>query len=398
MSLPVELREEFPFICNSGFIYFDNAATTQKPHCVINKITKLYSECNANIHRGAHRLSLLMTEKYEQARAIAADFIGAQSEEIIFTHGTTDSINLLARAIENYIEPGDNIAVTVMEHNSNLLPWQQLCKRKNAVLTLLPVSEAGTVSAETAETLLNRKTKLLAIADIYNTTGCKNNISEIVRIAKQKGIKVFTDAAQSAAHCRIDVKEYGCDFLAFSGHKIYGPTGVGVLYCKKESRDILEIPRFGGGMVSSVGQNGFTPADMPYCFEAGTPDYIGAIALAEAIGFLKRLGMENVESHSKELSSYFADGIKCHLSDTFTVFVPDTALYGIISFKHNDMHCFDTAKYLDCNRIAVRSGNHCCHIGMNALQTDGTVRASFGLYNTKEEIDILLECLSKLRR
>lgn len=393
------IRSQFPFFFpredGSVPVYFDHAATAQKPQCVLDEMMRLYASENANIHRSAHCFGQKMTERYEQARETAADFIGAASpEEIVFTSGTTGSINLLAQMLEDRIGPGDQIAVSQLEHHSNFVPWQQLAKRRGAGFIVIPPDASGRLSPETCRRYLSKRTKVFAFAHVYNATGAVNPAGELVHLAQECGAMTVVDAAQSCAHLPIDVQELGCDFLAFSGHKVYGPNGIGVLYGKRAWLDILPPVRFGGEMVDTVTERETTFAPAPLRLEAGTPNYIGAAVMARALRFLMDIGREAVWEHDLELTSY----CKQRLMELPRVHVwgESLPLCGIVSFAISGIHPFDAGTFYDHAGIAVRTGSHCCQPGMAALGVDSTIRISFGLYNTRKEVDFFIKKTKQL--
>jgi len=402
---PYKIREDFPIlkrkIRGKDLIYFDNAATTQKPRQVIEKIKEIYGNFYANIHRGIHTLSQEASELYEEAHKIVADFINAKFEEIIFTRNTTESVNLIAYSYGlNNLKKGDEILLTVMEHHSNIVPWQMVSKKTGAKLVYVKLKEDYTLDLDDFEKKINDKTKIVAITHISNVLGTINPVEEIIKIAHDYGSIIVLDAAQSAPHLPIDVKKLDVDFLAFSSHKMLGPTGIGVLYGKKELLESMEPFLFGGDMIKDVDFYDTTWNDLPWKFEAGTSNIVDGIAFSEAIKYLNNIGMENVEKYLKELTKYFLnkflelDGYKLIGSED-----PNERSC-IFSFIKEGYHPHEIARLLDLEGIAVRSGYHCAHPLMKYLglfEKGGTVRASLYIYNTKEEIDRFIEVLRKIR-
>ena len=402
---PYKIREDFPIlkrkIRGKDLIYFDNAATTQKPRQVIEKIKEIYENFYANIHRGIHTLSQEASELYEEAHKIVADFINAKFEEIIFTRNTTESVNLIAYSYGlNNLKKGDEILLTVMEHHSNIVPWQMVSKKTGAKLVYVKLKEDYTLDLDDFEKKINDKTKIVAITHISNVLGTINPVEEIIKIAHDYGSIIVLDAAQSAPHLPIDVKKLDVDFLAFSSHKMLGPTGIGVLYGKKELLESMEPFLFGGDMIKDVDFYDTTWNDLPWKFEAGTSNIVDGIAFSEAIKYLNNIGMENVEKYLKELTKYFLnkflelDGYKLIGSED-----PNERSC-IFSFIKEGYHPHEIARLLDLEGIAVRSGYHCAHPLMKYLglfEKGGTVRASLYIYNTKEEIDRFIEVLRKIR-
>lgn len=397
-------REDFPILNEQvhgrKLVYLDNAATTQKPQVVIDAITEAYSKWNANVHRGVHHLSQVATQKHEEARKKVAELIHAQSEEeIIFTKGTTDSINMLARSFgDAMVKEGDEIIISQLEHHSNIVPWQMLCERKKAVLRVIPLREDLSLDIKAFEELLNKKTRLVSIAHVSNVLGIVNPVKEIVNLAHEKGVAVCVDGAQSVPHLAVDVQELDCDFLVMSAHKMYGPTGLGVLYGKKEWLDKLPPAEGGGEMIEHVSFEKTTYNVLPYKFEAGTPNYVGSYAFGKAIDYLQEIGLEKIAEHEKELAKYL---------EAQLVSLPNVRVYaqgrvkaGAVSFNvyREDgvlIHPFDVGVLLDRQGVAVRTGHHCAEPLIDYLQVPGTVRASVAMYNTKEDIDVFVAALKK---
>ena len=381
-------------------VYLDNAATTQKPQAVLDAIVEAYSKWNANVHRGVHHLSQVATQKHEEARKIVADFIHAQSEEeIIFTKGTTDSINMLAWSFgEAIVKEGDEIVVSQLEHHSNIVPWQMLCERKKAVLKVIPLRDDLSLDIEAFKGLLSERTRLVSVAHVSNVLGIVNPVEEVIRLAHERGIAVCVDGAQSVPHLAVDVQQLDCDFLVFSAHKMYGPTGLGVLYGKKEWLDQLPPAEGGGEMIEHVSFEKTTYNVLPYKFEAGTPNYVGSYAFGKAIDYLQEIGLEQIAEHEYALAEYieealskieqvhvYAAGRKKAGAVSFNVYRADGAL----------IHPFDVGVLLDRQGVAVRTGHHCAEPLIDYLGVPGTVRASVALYNSKEDIDAFVAALKK---
>lgn len=395
------LRSSFPLLAETVYgkplIYFDNAATTQKPQRVIDRLTTGYSTCNANIHRGVHYLSQRATEAHEQARERVRRFLNAGSAaEIIFTRGTTESINLVAYSFgEAFCSAGDEIVISAMEHHSNIVPWQLLCERKGMKLRVIPINDRGELVMEDLEQLLGDRVKLVAIAHVSNVLGTINPIADIIRIAHQKGIPVLVDGAQAVPHLRVDVQALDADFYAFSSHKIYGPTGIGVLYGKAALLNQLPPYQGGGEMIKQVHFSGSTWNELPYKFEAGTPDFIGSTALAEALDVLEEVGLDRIHQHELNLLKEAEEGLKS--IDGCRIFGQASEKSAVLSFLLDGIHPFDVGTLLDHLGIAVRTGHHCAQPLMEALGIDGTVRVSFACYNTSAEVDALVKGLKRVR-
>ena len=397
-------REDFSILNEQvhgrKLVYLDNAATTQKPQVVIDAIVEAYSKWNANVHRGVHHLSQVATAKHEEARKKVAGLIHAQSEEeIIFTKGTTDSINMLARSFgDAMVGEGDEIIVSQLEHHSNIVPWQMLCERKNAVLKVIPLREDLSLDVEAFKGLLSERTRLVSVAHVSNVLGIVNPIEEIVRLAHERGVAVCVDGAQSVPHLAVNVQEMDCDFLVMSAHKMYSPTGLGVLYGKKEWLDKLPPAEGGGEMIEHVSFEKTTYNVLPYKFEAGTPNYVGSYAFGKAIDYVQEIDLEKIAEYEKELSGYL---------EAQLVAIPNVRVYaaglpkaGAVSFNvyREDgvlVHPFDVGVLLDRQGVAVRTGHHCAEPLIDYLQVPGTVRASVAMYNTKEDIDAFVDALKK---
>ena len=394
------IRADFPIldekIYNKDLIYFDNGATTQKPRAVVEKIEEGYYHLNANIHRGVHYLSQKATEAHEAARIMVAEFLKAgKHEEIIFTRGTTEAINLVATSFgEAFCKAGDEVVVSVMEHHSNIVPWQMLCERKGMTLRVIPMTEKGELDLEAFKLLLNERTKIVSIAHVSNVLGTINPVAEIIRIAHQKNVPVLVDGAQSVPHIPVNVVELDADFYVFSGHKIYGPTGIGALYGKEKWLNAMPPYQGGGEMIATVTFEKTTYNELPFKFEAGTPDYIGSTALAEALRYVQAIGMDKIAAHEHDLLVYGTE----RLMEIEGMRIIGTAdqKSSVISFLVGTIHPYDIGMLLDKLGIAVRTGHHCAQPLIDSLGIPGTVRASFAFYNTKEEIDVFVTALKRV--
>lgn len=397
----IAIRKDFPIleqtINNRSLVYLDNAATTHKPQQVLDRIIEYYSFYNSNIHRGVHSLSERSSEVYENSRKIIQAFINAgHSREIIFTHGTTDAINLVASSFgEAFVREGDEILITAMEHHSNILPWQELCHKRRATLKIIPVDEHGALLKNECEMLMSSKTKLLACAYVSNVTGIINPAAEIIQQAHAHSIPVLIDAAQAVQHLAVDVQNLDCDFLVFSGHKMYAETGIGVLYAKEKWLDVMPPYQHGGGMIDTVTFKQSTHAELPLKFEAGTPNYVGAASLAAAIEYIEKCGLNNIHHHEKELIQYAEDKI-CIIDGVTLYGIPGNKT-GSLSFNIAGIHHYDIGMLLDKMGIAVRTGKLCAEPLMNHFDITGTVRASFALYNSFKDIDIFISGVERAR-
>ncbi len=387
------VRKDFPIlkreIYNKPLVYLDNAATTQKPWSVIKKIEEIYTTINANIHRGVHFLSQEATNAHEEARKAVQQFINAgSSNEIIFTRGTTEAINLVASSFcRANCKHGDEVIVSAMEHHSNIVPWQLQEEISGIKLKVIPFDENGDLKLEELEKLISPKTKLISVTHVSNVLGTINPIKKVIETAHAHGIPVLIDAAQSVQHIPIDVQQLDCDFLVFSSHKIYGPTGIGVLYGKENLLDKLPPYQGGGEMIATVSFEKTTYNELPFKFEAGTPDYVGSTALAEALRYINALGLDNIKTYEDNLLHYATEQLM--QIDGMHIFGTSSCKSSVISFLVKDIHHYDMGMLLDRLGIAVRTGHHCAQPLMNALGIEGIVRTSFAFYNTKEEIDIL---------
>lgn len=396
-------REDFAILKQQvnarPLVYLDNAATSQKPQQVVDAIVEAYTHWNSNIHRGVHHLSQVATLKHEESRQAVADFIGAKSaEEIIFTKGTTDGLNALAFCLgESNIQEGDEIIVSGLEHHSNIVPWQMLCERKKAMLQHIPLREDLTLDLEGFKSLLNDKTRLVSVAQVSNVLGTLQPIDEIIRLAHERGIPVCIDGAQSVPHMPVNVQAMDCDFLVFSGHKMYGPTGIGVLYGKREWLDRLPPHEGGGEMIQHVRWSGTTYGELPYKFEAGTPNFVGSYALHKAIEYMQSVGMETIEAHERDLTSYCEEQLSA--LDGIHIYAAGQPKTGVISFNiyngNQLIHPMDVGTLLDQQGVAVRTGHHCAEPLIDELGVPGTVRVSFGLYNDRSDVDAFIVALQK---
>lgn len=395
-----DVRKDFPIlsktIYNKPLVYLDNAATTQKPLSVIEAMNNEYLNVNSNVHRGVHWLSQQATELHESARETLRKFINAKSiNEIIFTRGTTESINLVASSfVEGFMNAGDEVIVSEMEHHSNIVPWQLQMARKGIVLKVAPIDDEGNLDMEAFKKLFSERTKLVSIAHVSNVLGTVNPIDEIIQFAHSQGVPVLVDGAQSAPHFAIDVQAMDCDFFALSGHKMYGPTGIGVLYGKEEWLDRMPPYQGGGEMIETVSFDKVTFEKPPLKFEAGTPDYVATHGLATAVDYLLDLGMDNIQKHEAMLTKYAMEQLST-IKDIRFIGTPRQK-DAVVSFLVGDIHPFDLGTLLDRLGIALRTGHHCAQPLMQRLGIQGTVRASFGLYNTKEEIDVLVKGIERV--
>ena len=392
------IRSHFPIlqekVYDKPLVYLDNAATTQKPKQVIDRVVERYYHTNANIHRGVHHLSQLATEAHEKARETVREFLNAQSSsEIIFTHGTTDAINLVASSFSKvFIKPEDEVIVSTMEHHSNIVPWQL----QGAKLKVIPLTESGELDLETYTRLFSEKTRLVAVTHVSNVLGTINPIDEIVRISHEHNIPVLIDGAQAVAHLPVDVQALDADFYVFSGHKIYAPTGTGVLYGKEKWLDRIPPWQGGGEMIASVSFEKTTFNNLPYKFEAGTPDFIGSTGLAEALRYVFSFGWENIHNHEEILLQYATERLSA--IEGIRIFGQSPRKSGVISFLIDPVHHYDMGMLLDRLGIAVRTGHHCAEPLMRTLGIEGTVRASFALYNTTDEINMLIGGIEQIKK
>ena len=395
-----KVREDFPILSREVYgkplVYLDNAATTQKPLCVLDAMREEYLNVNANVHRGVHYLSQQATDLHEAAREKVRQFINAEkTEEIVFTRGTTEAINLVASSFcESQMKEGDEVLVSEMEHHSNIVSWQLQAMKRGIVVNHLPITDKGELCLDLLESLISDKTKIISIAHVSNVLGTVNPVEEVIKTAHAHGIPVLVDGAQSAPHFKVDVQAMDCDFFAFSGHKMYGPTGIGVLYGKEEWLEKLPPYQGGGEMIDKVTWEKTTFERLPFKFEAGTPDYIATHGLATAIDYLNRVGLDSVKAHEAELTRYCMEQLRT--IDGMRIFGEAEHKDAVVSFLVGDIHHLDMGTLLDRLGIAVRTGHHCAQPLMDRLGISGTVRASFALYNTKEEIDVLVNGIRRV--
>ena len=404
MSYDLEqIRQDFPILQRQVYgrplVYLDNGATTQKPRCVVEAMTEEYYNVNANVHRGVHFLSQKATDLHEQSREAVRRFLNANSvNEIIFTRGTTESMNLVASCFsEAFMQEGDEVIISTLEHHSNIVPWQLAQNRKGIKLRVIPITDEGNICLDEYEKLFTNRTRIVSVAHVSNVLGTTNPVKEMIEIAHAHGVPVLIDGAQSTPHMAVDVQQLDCDFFAFSGHKMYGPTGVGVLYGREKWLDRLPPYMGGGEMIKRVSFEQTTFNELPYKFEAGTPDYIATTGLAQAIDYVCQLGMDNIEAHERDLAQYAVSRLQQ---------IPGMHLYGPmaygaegagpLSFNVEGIHHLDMGTLLDRLGVAVRTGHHCAEPLMHRLGVDGTVRASFGLYNTRAEIDVLASSIERV--
>lgn len=397
-----KIREDFPILSrmvyNKPLVYLDNAATTQKPLCVLDAMREEYLNVNANVHRGVHYLSQQATDLHEEARETVRRFINAPStSEIIFTRGTTEGLNLVAASFtEEMMKEGDEVIVSVMEHHSNIVPWQLQAAKKGIAIRVIPMDETGKLDIEEYEKMFNEHTKLVSVAHVSNVLGTVNPVKQIVKIAHDHGVPAMIDGAQSTPHFRVDVQDIDCDFFVFSGHKMYGPTGIGVLYGKEQWLDKLPPYQGGGEMIESVSFEKTTFERLPFKFEAGTPDYVATHGLATAIKYIENIGIDNISRHEQELTEYCMKRLEA--IDRMRLFGTVKGKDAVVSFLVGNIHHLDMGTLLDRLGIAVRTGHHCAQPLMDRLGIQGTVRASFALYNTKEEIDVLANGIERVAK
>lgn len=397
-----KIREDFPILSRKVYdrplVYLDNGATTQKPLCVLDAMREEYLNVNANVHRGVHYLSQQATDLHEQAREKVRKFINAGSvNEIIFTRGTTESLNLVVSSFcDGFMSEGDEVIVSVMEHHSNIVPWQLQAARKGISLRVIPMNDKGELLLDEYEKLFTERTKIVSVTHVSNVLGMVNPVKEIVRIAHEHGVPVMVDGAQSTPHFAVDVQDIDCDFFAFSGHKMYGPTGVGVLYGKEDWLDRMPPYQGGGEMIESVSFEKTVFEHLPFKFEAGTPDYVATHGLATAIDYISSIGIDNISRHEQELTKYCME--RMQEIDGIRLFGTANDKDAVVSFLVGDIHHLDMGTLLDRLGIAVRTGHHCAQPLMIRLGIQGTVRASFAMYNTKEEIDVLVEGIKRVSK
>lgn len=398
-----ELKKQFPLLNQNvnghPLVYLDNSATSQKPKVVIDALETYYKNYNSNVHRGVHTLGTKATDAYEGAREKVKNFLNArQSAEIIFTRGTTASLNLVAQCyVREFLKEGDEILITQMEHHSNLIPWQEAAKKTGAILKYIPISLDGTINLEDVENSITTNTKFVSITHVSNVLGTINPIKEITELVHQHGAIICVDAAQSAPHLKVDVQELDCDFLALSGHKMAGPTGIGVLYGKRKLLEKMIPYEYGGEMIDFVGLYDSTWKELPWKFEGGTPIIAGAIGLGEAISFLEQVGLDNIRSHEEKLVNYAFDQLSA--IEGISIYGPNQPKQrsGLITFNMNNIHPHDLSTILDSEGIAIRAGHHCCQPLMKWLNVSSTARASFYLYNTEEDVNLLVNGIKKAK-
>ena len=403
MGLDIQkIRNDFPIlkqeIYGKPLVYFDNGATTQKPQVVIDEINKIYSHENSNIHRGVHYLSEQLTQRFEEARKVIQKFINAKFDhEIIFTSGTTQSINTVAYSFgERFVNEEDEIIISTLEHHSNIVPWQLLCERKKSRLKVIPINDDGELLIDEFEKLITSKTKIVAVNQVSNALGTVNDVKKIIDISHAHNIPVLIDGAQSIQHGQTDVQSLDCDFLAFSGHKLYGPTGIGVLYGKEKWLNRMPPFLSGGEMIKKVSFEKTSFNELPFKFEAGTPNYVGAIGMAKAIEYLQSVGLENIASYEKELLNYATEKLKS--ISGLKIIGTSKNKVSLVSFILENIHHYDVGMVIDKMGIAVRTGHHCAEPVMQRFNIEGTLRASFAFYNTKEEIDQLYNAILKVKQ
>lgn len=397
-----KIREDFPILSRTVYgkplVYLDNAATTQKPLCVLDAMREEYLNVNANVHRGVHYLSQQATDLHEAARETVRRFIhAAKTEEVVFTRGTTESLNLVASSFcEAFMSEGDEVIVSTMEHHSNIVPWQLQAVRKGIVLRVIPISDKGELLLDDFAHLFTGRTRMVSITQVSNVLGTVNPVKEMVRIAHEHGVPVMVDGAQSTPHFPVDVQDLDCDFFAFSGHKMYGPTGIGVLYGKEQWLEKLPPYQGGGEMIEHVSFEKTTFERLPFKFEAGTPDYVATHGLARAIDYVSALGMDRIAQHEQQLTRYCMEQLRT--IDGIRLFGEQEGKDAVVSFLVGDIHHLDMGTLLDRLGIAVRTGHHCAQPLMNRLGVSGTVRASFALYNTPEEVDTLVSGIRRVSK
>ena len=397
---PNRIRDKFPIlnkkINNNQLVYFDNAATTQKPIQVIESINKYYSEYNANIHRGIHTLAEKATQEYEKTRKTVSKFINSRSEkEVIFTRGTTEGINLIASSfVKNFIKKGDEIIISEMEHHSNIVPWQMICEENGIILKTINVFENGEIDLDNFKELISNKTKFLSIVHTSNTLGTVNPIKEMIEICKKNNINTMIDGAQASAHSKIDVQDLNCDFFVLSAHKMYGPTGVGIVYGKEEILEKMPPYMGGGEMIKDVNFKKTTYNELPYKFEAGTPNIGDVIGFNEALSFINNIGLDNISLYERELKNYASNSF--NKIEGINIIGNSKNKIGIFSFTMDKIHYYDLGLLLDSKGIAIRTGHHCTQPLMDKFNLEGTARVSLAIYNTKNEIDYFVEKLKQL--
>ena len=397
-----KVREDFPILSRTVYdrplVYLDNAATTQKPRIVVDSIANEYYSVNANVHRGVHYLSQQATELHEASRETVRHFINARStNEVIFTRGTTEGLNLIVSSFgDEFMKEGDEVIISTMEHHSNIVPWQLLAARRGIAIKVIPMNDRGELLLDEYEKLFNERTKIVSVTQVSNVLGTVNPVKEMIRTAHEHGVPVMVDGAQSTPHFKVDMQDMDCDFFVFSGHKIYGPTGIGVLYGKEEWLDKLPPYQGGGEMIQSVSFEKTVFEKLPFKFEAGTPDYVATTGLAKALDYVSSLGMDQISAYEQELTRYAMEKMKT--IDGMRIFGEAEHKDAVVSFLVGDIHHLDMGTLLDRLGIAVRTGHHCAQPLMIRLNIEGTVRASFALYNTKAEVDALVSGINRVRQ
>ena len=396
MFCPAEIKKDFPIFADSDLVYLDNAATTQKPQSVLDTVDSLYKEANANVHRALYSLGSEATERFETSRKKVADFIGVSEKEIVFTSGTTDSINLLARSIGNTLKPGDEILISEMEHHSNIVPWQQAAQRTGATLKYLSITETGELDLSDANQYFTSNTKIVSLTHMSNVLGTINPIKELSAKAHQVGAVMIVDGAQGASHLPVDMKELGCDFYAFSGHKMVAPTGIGILWGKTALLEEMEPFMGGGEMIETVTMESSTWNDIPYKFEAGTPNFAQAVGLGAAMDYLNNIGMNEIADHEKKLTRYALD--KLNKIDDLRIHGSAKDRGGVISFNVDGIHPHDLAQFLNEDNIAIRVGHHCAQPLLKTLGETATARMSFYIYNDESDVDKFCDSISDIQK
>ena len=396
MFCPAEIKKDFPIFADSDLVYLDNAATTQKPQSVLDTVDSLYKEANANVHRALYSLGSEATERFETSRKKVADFIGVSEKEIVFTSGTTDSINLLARSIGNTLKPGDEILISEMEHHSNIVPWQQAAQRTGATLKYLSITETGELDLSDANQYFTSNTKIVSLTHMSNVLGTINPIKELSAKAHQVGAVMIVDGAQGASHLPVDMKELGCDFYAFSGHKMVAPTGIGILWGKTALLEEMEPFMGGGEMIKTVTMESSTWNDIPYKFEAGTPNFAQAVGLGAAMDYLNNIGMNEIADHEKKLTRYALD--KLNQIDDIRIHGSAKDRGGVISFNVDGIHPHDLAQFLNEDNIAIRVGHHCAQPLLKTLGETATARMSFYIYNDESDVDKFCDSISDIQK
>ena len=396
MFCPAEIKKDFPIFADSDLVYLDNAATTQKPQSVLDTVDSLYKEANANVHRALYSLGSEATERFETSRKKVADFIGVSEKEIVFTSGTTDSINLLARSIGNTLKPGDEILISEMEHHSNIVPWQQAAQRTGATLKYLSITETGELDLSDANQYFTSNTKIVSLTHMSNVLGTINPIKELSAKAHQVGAIMIVDGAQGASHLPVDMKELGCDFYAFSGHKMVAPTGIGILWGKTALLEEMDPFMGGGEMIKTVTMESSTWNDIPYKFEAGTPNFAQAVGLGAAMDYLKNIGMNEIADHEKKLTRYALD--KLNQIDDLRIHGSAKDRGGVISFNVDGIHPHDLAQFLNEDNIAIRVGHHCAQPLLKTLGETATARMSFYIYNDESDVDKFCDSISDIQK